>query len=95
MQLFKRNKENTSSLLSSSSSHTNYRDQNICNINNKKLIQEVYEFRETLGQGAFSKVYLAQLRNKPNDFVAIKCIDKKALKKKEESLQNEIKVLRK
>lgn len=30
-----------------------------------------------------------------DDFVAIKCIDKKALKGKEDSLENEIRVLRK
>lgn len=94
MPLFKRHKENASC-----SSHTHYRSNNNNNHNGyvhyEKPIQEVYEFRENLGQGAFSKVYLAQRRNEPNDFVAIKCIDKKALKGKEESLENEIKVLRK
>lgn len=92
MPLFKRHKENASS-----SSHTHYRSNNNHNgnVHYEKSIQEVYEFRENLGQGAFSKVYLAQRRNEPNNLVAIKCIDKKALKGKEESLENEIKVLRK
>jgi calcium/calmodulin-dependent protein kinase I len=45
--------------------------------------------------GAFSKVFLAEYKNEPGHVVAIKCIDKKALKGKEESLENEIKVLRK
>jgi hypothetical protein len=47
------------------------------------------------GTGAFSKVFLAECRFDPGAMVAIKCIDKKALKGKEESLENEIKVLRK
>lgn len=45
--------------------------------------------------GAFSQVYMAQNRLDPEDIVAIKCIDKKALRGKEDSLENEIKVLRK
>lgn len=45
--------------------------------------------------GAFSQVYMAQNKEDPNDIVAIKCIDKKALRGKEDSLENEIKVLRK
>jgi calcium/calmodulin-dependent protein kinase I len=58
-------------------------------------IRERYEFREVLGTGAFSKVFSAECRFEPGTMVAIKCIDKKALKGKEESLENEIKVLRK
>lgn len=38
---------------------------------------------------------MAQNRFDPEDIVAIKCIDKKALRGKEDSLENEIKVLRK
>lgn len=37
---------------------------------------------------------MAQNVAEPEDIVAIKCIDKKALKGKEDSLDNEIKVLR-
>ena len=44
--------------------------------------------------GAFSQVYMAQNVAEPEDIVAIKCIDKKALRGKEDSLENEIKVLR-
>ncbi|RWS28642.1 calcium/calmodulin-dependent protein kinase type 1-like protein [Leptotrombidium deliense] len=44
---------------------------------------------------AFSQVLLAESREKPGFMVAVKCIDKKALKGKEDSLENEIKVLRK
>ena len=54
-----------------------------------------YEFKDLLGTGAFSKVFLAECRFEPGIFVAIKCIDKKALKGKEESLENEIRVLKK
>ena len=44
--------------------------------------------------GAFSQVRLAQSRDDPSVMFAIKIIDKKALKGKEDSLENEIKVLR-
>jgi len=37
---------------------------------------------------------MAQSLSDPEDIVAIKCIDKKALRGKEDSLENEIKVLR-
>uniref|UniRef100_A0A9J2PKR1 Protein kinase domain-containing protein n=1 Tax=Ascaris lumbricoides TaxID=6252 RepID=A0A9J2PKR1_ASCLU len=69
-------------------------------------IKERYEFKDVLGTGAFSKiaimdesviveVFLAECKAEPGLMVAVKCIDKKALKGKEESLENEIKVLRK
>ena len=45
-------------------------------------------------RGAFSQVYMAQNLVDPSDIVAIKCIDKKALRGKEDSLENEIRVLR-
>ncbi|XP_042215656.1 calcium/calmodulin-dependent protein kinase type 1-like [Homarus americanus] len=45
-------------------------------------------------RGAFSTVHLAEVRDDPSRVVAIKIIDKKALKGKEDSLENEIKVLR-
>ena len=45
-------------------------------------------------RGAFSEVILAEDRLERGTFVAVKCIDKKAIKGKEESLENEIKVLR-
>ena len=44
--------------------------------------------------GAFSQVRLAESKDRPGDLHAIKVIDKKALKGKEDSLENEIKVLR-
>lgn len=58
-------------------------------------VSDLYEFKETLGTGAFSRVFLAECLPKPGSMVAIKCIDKKALRGKEESLENEIRVLRK
>lgn len=45
--------------------------------------------------GAFSQVFLGESKVVPGELVAIKCIDKKALKGKEDTLDNEIKVLRK
>lgn len=44
--------------------------------------------------GAFSEVRLAVSKESPNHMYAVKIIDKKALKGKEDSLDNEIKVLR-
>uniref|UniRef100_A0A0N4ZBC3 Protein kinase domain-containing protein n=1 Tax=Parastrongyloides trichosuri TaxID=131310 RepID=A0A0N4ZBC3_PARTI len=58
-------------------------------------VRDKYDFKDVLGTGAFSKVFLAECKLQPGYLVAIKCIDKKALKGKEESLDNEIKVLRK
>ncbi|XP_074929408.1 calcium/calmodulin-dependent protein kinase type 1 [Chelonoidis abingdonii] len=57
-------------------------------------IREIYEFRETLGTGAFSEVVLAEERTS-RKLVAIKCIAKKALEGKGTSLENEIAVLHK
>ncbi|XP_011640496.1 calcium/calmodulin-dependent protein kinase type 1 isoform X1 [Pogonomyrmex barbatus] len=47
-----------------------------------------------LFRGAFSEVRLAESKEKPGQMFAVKIIDKKALKGKEDSLENEIKVLR-
>lgn len=44
--------------------------------------------------GAFSEVRLADSKENPGQLYAVKIIDKKALKGKEDSLENEIKVLR-
>lgn len=44
--------------------------------------------------GAFSEVRLAESKESPGQLYAVKIIDKKALKGKEDSLENEIKVLR-
>lgn len=44
--------------------------------------------------GAFSEVRLAVRKENPGLMYAVKIIDKKALKGKEDSLENEIKVLR-
>ena len=44
--------------------------------------------------GAFSQVRLAESKEHPGKLHAIKVIDKKALKGKEDSLENEIRVLR-
>ncbi|XP_035676234.1 calcium/calmodulin-dependent protein kinase type 1D-like [Branchiostoma floridae] len=52
-----------------------------------------FMFKETLGTGAFSEVLLAEDRE-THAMVAVKCIDKKALKGKEETLENEIQILR-
>ncbi|KAI1287431.1 Calcium/calmodulin-dependent protein kinase type 1 [Halotydeus destructor] len=58
-------------------------------------VDEKYDLRDVLGTGAFSQVVLAESKERPGEMHAIKCIDKKALKGKEDSLENEIKVLRK
>lgn len=57
-------------------------------------IEEKYQLKELLGTGAFSEVRLAESKDNPGQHFAVKIIDKKALKGKEDSLENEIKVLR-
>uniref|UniRef100_A0A2R8MN80 Calcium/calmodulin dependent protein kinase ID n=1 Tax=Callithrix jacchus TaxID=9483 RepID=A0A2R8MN80_CALJA len=56
-------------------------------------IKKIFEFKETLGTGAFSEVVLAEEKATGKLF-AVKCIPKKALKGKESSIENEIAVLR-
>ncbi|KAK1795695.1 hypothetical protein P4O66_001182 [Electrophorus voltai] len=55
-------------------------------------IKENYDFKEVLGTGAFSEVVLAEERSTQH-LVAVKCIPKKALEGKENSIENEIAVL--
>lgn len=57
-------------------------------------LEDKYDMKDILGTGAFSQVRLAQVKEDPSIMYAIKIIDKKALKGKEDSLDNEIKVLR-
>lgn len=56
-------------------------------------ISKKYELKEVLGSGAFSEVCLAVHKETGKKF-AVKCIDKKSLKGKEDSLENEISVLK-
>ncbi|XP_051804245.1 calcium/calmodulin-dependent protein kinase type 1 isoform X2 [Acanthochromis polyacanthus] len=57
-------------------------------------VKEKYDFKEILGTGAFSEVVLAE-EKRTQKLVAIKCIPKKALEGKENSIENEIAVLHK
>ncbi|XP_050453022.1 calcium/calmodulin-dependent protein kinase type 1-like isoform X1 [Cataglyphis hispanica] len=57
-------------------------------------VEDKYILTDLLGTGAFSEVRLAESKEKPGQMFAVKIIDKKALKGKEDSLENEIKVLR-
>ncbi|XP_056591083.1 calcium/calmodulin-dependent protein kinase type 1 isoform X1 [Triplophysa dalaica] len=57
-------------------------------------VKEIYDFKEVLGTGAFSEVMLAE-EKRTRRLVAIKCIPKKALEGKENSIENEIAVLHK
>ncbi|XP_072751104.1 calcium/calmodulin-dependent protein kinase type 1 isoform X2 [Anoplolepis gracilipes] len=57
-------------------------------------VEDKYILKDLLGTGAFSEVRLAESKEKPGQMFAVKIIDKKALKGKEDSLENEIKVLR-
>ncbi|XP_060661099.1 calcium/calmodulin-dependent protein kinase type 1 isoform X2 [Drosophila nasuta] len=63
-------------------------------LNKQISIEEKYNLHGLLGTGAFSEVRLAESKETPGDHFAVKIIDKKALKGKEESLENEIRVLR-
>lgn len=57
-------------------------------------VKEKYDFKEVLGTGAFSEVVLAE-EKRTQKLVAVKCIPKKALEGKENSIENEIAVLHK
>ncbi|XP_049327613.1 calcium/calmodulin-dependent protein kinase type 1 isoform X3 [Astyanax mexicanus] len=57
-------------------------------------VKEIYDFKDVLGTGAFSEVVLAE-EKRTRRLVAIKCIPKKALEGKENSIENEIAVLHK
>ncbi|KAL0978527.1 hypothetical protein UPYG_G00171710 [Umbra pygmaea] len=57
-------------------------------------VKENYDFKDILGTGAFSEVVLAE-EKRTQKLVAIKCIPKKALEGKENSIENEIAVLHK
>jgi len=57
-------------------------------------IKSVYDMKNVLGTGAFSKVRLAE-HKETKQLVAVKCIPKKLIKGKEASINNEISVLRK
>jgi len=56
-------------------------------------VEDKYDMKDILGTGAFSQVRLAESKEGGNMY-AIKIIDKKALKGKEDSLENEIRVLK-
>jgi len=56
-------------------------------------VKSVYDMKNILGTGAFSKVRLAE-HKETKHLVAIKCIPKKLIKGKEQSINNEISVLR-
>ncbi|KAF5284348.1 hypothetical protein FQR65_LT13594 [Abscondita terminalis] len=60
-----------------------------------QCIEDKYTLKDLLGTGAFSVVRLGESKEHQGQLYAIKIIDKKALKGKEDSLENEIKVLRK
>lgn len=57
-------------------------------------VEDKYVMKDVLGTGAFSQVRLAESKDNPGTLFAVKVIDKKALKGKEDSLENEIRVLR-
>jgi len=56
-------------------------------------VEDKYDLKDVLGTGAFSQVRLAESRD-DGQMYAVKIIDKKALKGKEDSLENEIRVLK-
>ncbi|XP_035824070.1 calcium/calmodulin-dependent protein kinase type 1-like, partial [Aplysia californica] len=57
-------------------------------------IRRKYEFKDTLGTGAFSEVVLAENKLERGKYNAVKCINRRGLRGKEEALENEISVLR-
>jgi len=61
--------------------------------NRTPTVEDKYDLKDVLGTGAFSQVRLAESKD-DGQMYAIKIIDKKALKGKEDSLENEIRVLK-
>uniref|UniRef100_A0A1Q3G4I5 Putative calcium/calmodulin-dependent protein kinase type 1 n=1 Tax=Culex tarsalis TaxID=7177 RepID=A0A1Q3G4I5_CULTA len=62
-------------------------------VDKQPSIEDKYIIKELLGTGAFSEVRLCQQKESGQAY-AVKIIDKKALKGKEDSLENEIRVLK-
>jgi calcium/calmodulin-dependent protein kinase I len=56
-------------------------------------VEDKYDLKDVLGTGAFSQVRLAESKE-DGQMHAVKIIDKKALRGKEDSLENEIRVLK-
>ncbi|XP_022081209.1 calcium/calmodulin-dependent protein kinase type 1-like [Acanthaster planci] len=56
-------------------------------------LEDKYDLKEVLGTGAFSEVVMAEDKT-TGQSVAIKCIDRRALKGKEDTLENEVCVLK-
>merc|ERR1711892_1264971 len=56
-------------------------------------VEDKYDLKDVLGTGAFSQVRLAESKD-DGQMYAVKIIDKKTLKGKEDSLENEIRVLK-
>ncbi|CAD5115598.1 DgyrCDS4558 [Dimorphilus gyrociliatus] len=71
-------------------------DNSILKETDRRDIRKDYNFKELLGTGAFSEVHLVEEKTEnPNGKqAAVKVIDKKGIRGKEESLENEIQVLR-
>ena len=49
-------------------------------------VNDYYELKEMLGDGAFSKVYLAESRHESGGYCAVKIIDKEELNKDEDKM---------
>ena len=49
-------------------------------------VNDYYELKEMLGDGAFSKVYLAESRRDSGGYCAVKIIDKEELNKDEDKM---------
>jgi len=62
-------------------------------IHRTPTVEDKYDLKDVLGTGAFSQVRLAESKD-DGQMYAVKIIDKKALKGKEDSLENEIRVLK-
>ncbi|XP_063953955.1 calcium/calmodulin-dependent protein kinase type 1-like [Lytechinus pictus] len=59
----------------------------------KEKVSDIYDLKHTIGTGAFSEVVVAEDR-KSGEYRAIKCIEKKKIKGKEDTLENEIAILK-
>merc|ERR1711972_188243 len=67
--------------------------EEVVKVNRTPTVEDKYDLKDVLGTGAFSQVRLAESKE-DGQMHAIKIIDKKALRGKEDSLENEIRVLK-
>ena len=63
-------------------------------MDNAWLDSGFYEIQSRIGSGAFSSVFRARLRNKPNSYVAIKVMDLESITSSFEDILQEVQTMK-